>query len=247
MKQIKIYLSFLLVLVIFSGCQKEEITSFQAPGAVNFDRMANLYNVQYSFLTNPANEYLQEIPVQIIGNPVDQDRTFKVEVVRDSLTTATDDQFEIVGGTVKAGEFNGKLTIRLLKSPVLDNSMVSLKLKLVDSEDFKAGNVEAREFVVSWTNKVIVPVWNVYLRLFITPKGSTAAFRLFMQISGLTQFLAKDYVALGAAGTEALGTRYGDYIMQWNKDNPDNIMRHDDGPAAGQPIVPVYYTRSKFD
>ena len=247
MKQIKIYLSFLLVLVVISGCQKEEITAFQAPSAVNFVRMANLYNVQYSFLTNPGNDNLKVIPVQIIGNPVDQDRHFKVEVVRDSLTTATDNQFDIVGGTVKAGEFNGTLTIKLRKSPILDNSMVSVKLKLVDSEDFKVGNVEARQFVVSWTNKVIVPAWGTYFRLFISPKGSTAAFRLFTQISGLTQFLATNYVALGAAGAEALGTRYGDYIMQWNKDNPGNIMRHDDGAAAGEPIVPVYYTRSKFD
>ena len=246
MKKIKLYLSSLLLLAIFSGCQKEEIMSFQAPDAVNFGRMTNLYSVQYSFLTNPQAEFIQAIPVSIIGNPADHDRNFKVEVVKDSITTASAAQYEIVGGTVKAGEHQGTLLIKLLNSTVLNTSMVSLKLKLVDSEDFKAGNVESREFVVSWTNKVIVPVWGVYLRTFITAKGSTLAFRLFMQISGLTQFTAKEYIALGAAGTEALGTRYGDYIMQWNKDHPDNILKHDDGTSAGQPIVPIYYTRSKF-
>lgn len=246
MKKIKLYLSSLLLLAIFSGCQKEEIMSFQAPSAVNFGKMTNLYSVQYSFLTNPAPEFIQDIPVSIIGNPSDEDRHFNVEIVNDSITTASAGQFEIVGGTVKAGEYTGTLRIKLLNSAVLNTSMVSLKLKLVDSEDFKAGNVESREFVVSWTNKVIVPVWGVYLRTFITPKGSTLAFRLFMQISGLTQFTAKEYVALGAAGTEALGTRYGDYIMQWNKDHPDNILKHDDGASAGLPIVPIYYTKSKF-
>ncbi|EOR96296.1 hypothetical protein ADIARSV_0531 [Arcticibacter svalbardensis MN12-7] len=248
MKKIKFFLTTLvLITVIFGGCQKDTIQEFKALSAVNFTQVSNLYSITYSFLTNPSGEYIQIIPVSILGDSTDYDRSFNVEVVNDSVTTAPPELYGIIGGTVKAGQFNGTLSVKLLNSELLNDSIVTLKLKIVDSKDFNKGNLESREFIVSWTNRIIVPTWNVYLRTFITPKRSTLAFRLFLQISGLTQFGATEYRNLGAAGVEALGTKYGDYIMQWNQDHPDNILRHDDGPNAGEPIVAIYYTHSKFD
>ena len=235
------YLALSLMLV-FASCDKQAIAPFMAEPAVNFTSKST----EYSFLTNPGDDHVQEIEVHIVGNTTDYERKFNVQVINDSLTTARPDQYEIIGGVVKPGQFKGKLSIRLFKSPELDKDKVSLHLKLVDSGDFKKGNIEMNDFTIAWTNKVIVPAWTYY-RFFFTATASTAAYRAIVESTGVTVFALKDYQAVGPVGAEALGTKFGDYVMQWNKDNPDNPLLHDDGTKAGEKIVPIYYTRSKFE
>jgi len=228
--------------LLFTSCAKQDIMPFQANSAVNFINKTT----EYSFLGNPEDEHIQEIEVRIMGDATDSDRRFNVEVIQDSLTTASAQQYEIMEGIVKAGEFKGKLYVKLLKSPALDHDKVSLHLRISNSDDFKKGNTESVDFTVFWTNKVIVPAWTYY-RYFFTAKASTAAYRAIVESTGVKTFTVQDYIAVGPTGAQALGTQFGDYVMQWNKDNPDNPLRHDDGDLAGQEIVPIYYTHSKFD
>jgi len=245
MKKIKLIPKLALMVIMFvTACTQEDIMPFKAESAVNFVSKS----VEYSFLINPEDEYIQEIEVRIIGDTADYERTFNVEVINDSLTTATADQYEIIGGVVAAGEFTGKLSIKLLKSEQLNTDKVSLHVRLVDSEDFKKGNIEANDFTMAWSDQVVVPTLWTYYRAFFTSARSTAAYRAIVQSTGLTRFTAQDYVAIGLTpGAEALGTKFGDYVKQWNLDHPDNHLKHDDGPMAGRDIVPVYYTHSKFD
>ena len=232
----------LVVTLLFTSCAKQDIMPYQANPAVNFVSKT----AEYSFLGNPEDDYVQEIEVQIMGGAADRDRRFNVEVIQDSLTTATAQQYEILEGVVKAGEFKGKLYLKLLKSAQLDTSKVSLHLGSTNSDDFRKGNTESVDFTVTWTNKVIVPAWTYY-RYFFTAKASTAAYRAIVESTGVKKFTVQDYIAVGPTGAEALGTQFGDYVMQWNKDNPGHPLRHDDGDLAGEEIVPIYYTRSKFD
>lgn len=232
--------------LLFTACSKSEIPTFQGVPGVNFGKIENTNSVVHSFLGNTGDDYIQEIPVIIMGDTSAKDRTFNVEVVNDSNTTAAPNQYEIIGGIVKKGEVNGTLSVRLIKTPSLDTSTVSLKLRLVDSEDFKAGNVETSEFIIKWTNKIVVPSWS-YFRYFFTSVGSTAAYRIIVETTGLTTLTAQQYGALGEAAVIAYATKFGDYIKQWNKDHPDDKLKHDDGTKAGQEIVPLYYTHSKFD
>ncbi|WP_420477460.1 DUF4843 domain-containing protein, partial [Noviherbaspirillum sp. ST9] len=180
--------------------------SFQAKPAVNFVGQTT----EYSFMSNPENEYVQEVDVRILGDTVDYDRHFSAEVVKDSLTTARDDQFEIIGGVVKAGEFTGKLSVKLRNAPELSTSKIAVKLKLIDSEDFKAGNIELSTFVVTWSNQVVVPSWT-YFRYYFTAVASTSAYRAIVVSTGLTRLTAADFRVMQAAGAEALGTKFGDY------------------------------------
>lgn len=247
MKNVKIFLSILVILPsIFLSCKKDEIQPFKSNPAVNFNQIDYLNSVKYSFLANTSGEYIQEIPVTIMGDSANVDRHFEVTIVNDSNTTAKPGQYEILGGLVKAGQFKGTLSIKLLNSTVLDSTTVSLKLKLTDSKDFNAGNIESTEFIVSWTNQVVVPSWS-YFRYFFTSVASTSAYRIIVLTTGLTTFTAKQYGALGAAGTQALATKFGDYIKQWNLDHPNDKLKNDDGTKAGEEIVPLNYTHSKYD
>jgi len=243
MKKIYYIIHMLLVGIIFTlnSCKKDEISSFTAKEAVNFTTAS----ANYSFLGNPEKEYIQTIPVRILGNPSTKERTFSVSVVNDAITTATSEQYRIIGGVVKPGEFTGTLSVALINSSELNSKTVNLKLKLSDSGDFKAGNVETSEFVVGWTNQILVPSWSY--RYFFTSVASTNAYRIIVQVTGLKTLTAAEFRAKGQIECETLGTKFGDYVKQWNKDHPSDRLKHDSGTLNGQDIVPLYYTHSKFD
>lgn len=235
--------TFLLVLMfVFISCDEEDIISFEALPAVNFVNESKTY----SFLGNLDGEALQEIEIQIIGDVSDQDRYFEVEIIQDEETNAEQEQYEIAQGVVKAGEFTGILPVTVFNSQELDSTTVSLHLRMVESEDFKPGNIETRTFILSWTNQVVVPNWQWY-SYFFTRLPSSEAYRAVVESTGLLQFEQSDYVAIGPIGAEALGVQFGDYVKQHNLENPGNPLRHDNGDLAGEEIVPLYYTRSKYD
>lgn len=225
------------------SCKKDEITSFSANSAVNFIGKT----VDYSFLGNPENEYIQEVPVEIIGDAADHDREFNVVVVNDESTTAAVDQYQIIGGIIKAGEFKGKLSVKLINSDELNATKVNLKVRLVDSEDFRAGNVETREFIIGWTNLIVLPTPWTYYGAFFSTSSSLNAYRIIVETTGLKTLTAAEYRALGQVAVETLATKFGDYVKQWNKDHPNDHLKHDSGTRIGQDIVPLYYTHSKFD
>jgi hypothetical protein len=229
--------------LLFPGCKKDEIGSFKADPAVNFTAQI----AEYSFMTNPENEYVQELEVKIIGDSADHDRTFSAEVVNDASTTAAANQYEIMGGVVKAGMFTGTLSVKLKNSPELATKKVAIKLKLVDAGDFKAGNIESSTLVLGWTNQILVPNPWSYFQYFFTTRGSTQAYRIILQTTGLTKFTLTEYRAVGEPGAIAMATKFGDYVKQWNLDHPNDKLKHDDGQLAGQEITPLYYTRSKYD
>ncbi|MCG8375479.1 MAG: DUF4843 domain-containing protein, partial [Chlorobiales bacterium] len=194
---------------------------------------------------NPDDEYIMEIDVRIVGDTANYDRNFNVGII-DTLTTAQPDQYEIIGGVVKAGEFEGKLSVKLFKSEMLKDTTLNIGLKIVDSEDFLSGNIEKNQFVLGFTNKVILPSWR-FIRYFFCANSSTECYRIFVLTTGLTKFDFAEFRVYGTAGSIALGTKFGDYIKEWNKNNPDNPLKHDDGDKAGEEIIPRYYTHSKYD
>lgn len=243
MKNIKTSLFCLVVLILATtACEKDEITSFGAQSAVNFTAEKS----EYSFLGNTTGEHIIEAPVRIIGEASDRDRFFTVSVIEDSLTTASPELYEIQEGVVPAGEFEGTLYVKVKNAEELDEETVSLHLEVAESEDFKRGNIESTDFTISWTNKVIVPDWRWY-SYFFTRTPSTAAYRAVVESTGLTQFTIRDYLNLGPTGAQAMGTQFGDYVKQYNLDHPGEPLLHDDGDKAGEPIVPLYYTQSKYD
>lgn len=230
------------LLVLTTGCTKDEPTSFGAAPAVNFTGQT----IEYTFMSNPDDEYIQQIPVKIIGDTASRDRYFKAVVVKDTSTTAADGQYQVLGGVVKRGSFTGTLSVKLYNNPALANARIAVKLQLADTTDFKAGNIETSRFVVGWTDKIVVPSWSYY-RYFFTSVASTAAYRIIVQTTGITTLTAAQYSAMGATAAQVAGTQFGDYIKQWNKDHPADHLKHDDGTQAGQEMVPLYYSHAKYD
>lgn len=229
------------IVFLQASCKKDGIMPFKGDAAINFMEPSQ----EYSFLGNPLNEYTQDIDVRIIGDATDRDRHFNVEVIKDSTTAKTND-YKVIGGVVKAGEFTGKLSIVLLNSEALNSAKVKLKVKLINSDDFKPGNVTTNQFTMIWTNMIVVPSWT-YFRYYFTTAGSTNAYRIIVETTGLKTLTAAQFRALPAVALETMATKFGDYVKQWNKDHPTDRLKHDSGTLIGKEIDPLYYTHSKFD
>ena len=240
MKYIKLISLVVLLLGILTSCEQEDIRSFEAEPAVNFTQTTQTY----SFLANPDDAEIIEIPVRIMGNAVDYDRNFDVEVIEE--TGVPEGSYEIMGGYVEAGEFEGVLEVKVFNAPVLENSEASITLELTNSEDFRAGNIGSRQYILNWTDQVVVPAWT-YFRYFFTAVPSPAAYRAIVESTGITQFTLNEYRALGPVGAQAMATTFGNYVKQWNLDHPDNPLIHDGGPLEGELIVPLYYSKSLYD
>lgn len=246
MKNIKNRFSLIVIVmmgIVLQSCKKKDIAGFSAAPALNFTTASTVY----SFMSNPQPEYIQEVEVKIMGDSASVDRTFSAEVVNDPATTATPSQYEIIGGVVKKGSFIGKLSVKVKNSTELNSKEVFVKLKLVDGSNFKVGNKETNTFLLGWTNKIVVPATWTYYNIFFATK-STAVYRLILQTTGIASLTAQQYSAMGGeAALTAAGTKFGDYVKQWNLDHPNDQLKHDDGTAAGQLIAPKYYTRSKYN
>lgn len=219
-----------------NGCEQTNVSSFDPDSfaAVNFQTDS----LSYSFLENSVDSYLQEVPVQLMGDTISSDREFSVEVINDSLTTAESSDYAIQGGVLPAGSFSGTLSIELYNSEKLKDTSISLHLRLVDTNDLEAGNEEADDFVMHWTDKVIVPAWTFY-RFFFCPNPSTTAYRAIVESTGVKKFDLRDYLEVGPTGAEALGREFADYVEEYNATH-DEPLTHEDGPAEGQPIQPIY-------
>jgi hypothetical protein len=228
---------------MLSSCEHSELQKYNAENAVNF----SISQVEYSFLGNTSGAYIQAIPVRILGDTANHLRTFTVEVVRDTVTTAPDSLYEIIGGEVPAGSFTGTLNVKVKDAAALKTSRVAINLRLKRSADFAPGNLETSTCKLQWSGLVVIPKWTPYYAAYFVAQPSTKAYQLVVQTTGMKTFTATDYRNLTPTGAEAMGRVFGDYVKQWNKDHPDNILKHDDGVLAGQPIVPIYYSNSKYD
>ena len=242
MKNLKYLFPLYLALSCFLlGCEKSEPTSFSAKPAIIFDYgLGNVKKVDFSFLGSTAQAGKILIPVHINGFATDADRPFEVEVVTDTITNASSADYSIAPGVVRAGQLHDTLVLTVLRKPELDSLVLSLYLRVKDNGAFERGVIERQYFQASWSNKAIMPVWGTYFRTFISPVGSTKAYRIFVETTGLTNFTVTEFRQYLQAGAEVLGKKFGDYIREWNAANPNNILLHDDGTQAGRPIVPRY-------
>jgi hypothetical protein len=241
----KLFFIAMVLIVSATSCAKKDLTPFIASDAINFID-TNQVAYEYSFLGNPNPDHVYELPVRIVGNVADHDRTFNAVAVKDSATNAPDELYEILGGYVKAGQFRGFLRVKLKMAPQLATSKVSLRLKLASSADFTAGTNENSTFIIRWTGQVVIPSWSIF-RLYFTTAASTNAYNLIVFTTGLKTLSAGEHARLGIPAAQSLATAFGDYVKQWNLDHPNDILKHNDGTLAGQAIVPLYYTRSKYD
>jgi len=249
MKKILLTALSLIACLSFQSCNEEEIMQYEGGNAVHFISTSG----SMTFLTKPNDETaIMEVPVQLVGNIPEKDLSFSVEVVNDEeKTTATPEQYTIVSTTVPKGETTGYLKVEV-KNPDKINAAektLKLRLKLIDNTEVKAGGW--RDFLVVdllWSSDLIQPQTWAYFTYFICKKYSSKLYRTYIDVIGKTECY---YISgkindpeTGKMWTQTesivIGKKFGDYVRAWNEEHFPEVLRHDDGKYAGEPIVPVY-------
>lgn len=245
MRKLLYSLLFLMAcLCSFQACQQEEVMYYQGGNAVHFlDTVSN-----YSFIQNlEAVKDTMVIPVLLVGNPADWDRTFKVEVVEDEYTTATEGQYRILSSEVLAGDTCGYLYVEIMNPEKLDieTKTLNLHLNLLDNDELKAGGwLKYLTMKLTWSSDLVKPYSWRSMYYFICKKYSSNVYRAYIEATGLYEMyysLTPDPVT-GEKWEQnycyVLGTKFGDWVRNYNATH-DDVYRHDDGDYAGEEIIPI--------
>ena len=238
------FVLFVIMCVGIYGCSDSDIMHYEGGNALHFMKLRQ----GLSFMTNmEAEKDTMFIKVLLVGNPVNVEREFAVEVVSDSNTTATSDQYRIVKATVPANDTIGTLAPEVCHPEFLNIEESTLKLKLAvkDNEYFKAGGwLNYITIQLTWTTDLVQPeTWNA-MRYFFTSKYSSNVYRAIIASTGLTEFWYYDPdpetgYRLDQYEGWVYGKKFADWVREYNRTH-DDVYRHDDGAYKGEEIVPIY-------
>lgn len=232
---------FLVCGVFFSSCQKVELVNYHGGNGVSFQKKSSFL----SFRGFTPEELLKDtlvLELAIVGDQADYDRYVSAIAVEDEpdtkegdrKTTATTDEYRILGGVVKAGEIYGKFGVELLNSERLASGNLKLRIGLQPSKDFELGLKENTTIELSWTRKLLQPkTWRNMTDYFC----ATYSTRVYQTIITVTGF---DEIPEGMTKEElrVWGRKFGDYVRKYEKDT-GKPMLHDDGEGAGTIIIPL--------
>lgn len=184
MSKIKILILIAMVAAI-SACSIDEIDVFGDADYVYFpieDRVSDVVNdngfleMGYTFVFEEESKHdiVYSMHVKMAGTPKPENRTISFHVV-DSLSSATEGvHYELLPAsesTIPAGEVNGEIKIKLLKTPEMNNSSVQLAITIIDNETLKAGAQPSAS--IEYSNFLLKPDWWItwYLGEFTVVKG----------------------------------------------------------------------------
>lgn len=243
MKRILKYSSLVMGLALMlQSCKKEELKVYQDDPGVYFT--TSTYS--YSFTEDVgATSKMIYLPVNLSGMTKDVDRTFKIEVVNDTNTTAKPDWYEIQTGILPKNSLVGKVAVLLKRNATVDTSIVKLNVKLVGSNDLDP--LLAPNVVISWTGKIIQPPnWST-LRFYFGTPFSTGWYLFMLEAAGVTAFRYTHIAALKATDPaywswsadelKGYAMKVRDALINYNLAHPGNELKHNDGASAGQLVT----------
>ncbi|MCR8668932.1 DUF4843 domain-containing protein [Aestuariibaculum sp. M13] len=160
----------LLVGACFSCEPNEGLVYKEKDGLYFLSATKDTDSVYYSFLGKINNVDTLKLPIQILGTPIDQNRTFKVEVDQEKTTAVEGVHYEALKGSYifNANNFKQNFNLVLYKDdPALETEDKIIALKVVESEDFNPGYSNRTNLKVYVTNRIIKPsYWDTLLYLF---------------------------------------------------------------------------------
>ena len=148
----KIILFVLSLTLVFSACEKQDISVFTTnDSGIYFQRVTSyIYNstteyygdsVAYSFASEKASvkSVMLSATIRTMGKVVDYDRPFKVVVDQEGTTAIEGKHYEVNLDTVvvPAGKSTAYVRIRFFRTDDMMDKAVRLALRLEDNEYFK--------------------------------------------------------------------------------------------------------------
>ena len=235
----------LISVILLVACQKEGLVRYIGGNSVGFW----VHSVNHSLYGNTVDELARDtlvLDLAITGVPVDYDRYVEGTFIPDKEGIGLEKQnntavegrdYNILGGIIKANEEYGKFKVEIINTDYLKDHELKLNLCIKENDYFVAGLRENRSVIITFSQKIMQPyTWDA-MRFFFCATYSTQVYKVFMQATGLKEF----YYFEGLVSEEegyVMGRNFGNIVRAYEKEH-GTPMLHDDGPAAGTPIIPI--------
>lgn len=148
----------LLPITFLASCKKETDILFEQ----NFTGIYFVSDsINYSFSVTPLDvqDYLLNVPVQIMGSPEGVDRIFGAEVVADKTTAVAGVHYQIAGDLqIPKDSIRGSIPV-IINRNSLGTSDFMIRFKLVEKNAFTPVNESFKEISVVFNNRVERPKW----------------------------------------------------------------------------------------
>ncbi len=254
MRKIKLIVYILVANILFSvGCQKSETLKYVDNPTIFFQNDESIY----SFIED-ADGLAQgfgyvEIPVLLSGNLSDVDREFSAVILMDEEeSTISEGMLEVVGGTIKAGDANGSLRIKVNYTKEMNDNQFIGYLRLASNDHFKTIDLNFAPYPVKVSNTITQPEnWSSMAYMFGN-KYSNTLYRFTLETLNMSYFPYKYYngqyqTGISAEEAERWYLSYYDAaalkdivktaLFRVNEGKPaDEWMKHEDGDYAGETI-----------
>ncbi len=155
----KKYLLILSVLVLFS-CQKYERLVFESKPGLYFALEDNKDTLAFSLLGTIVDKDTVKVPVKIMGNTLQKEGKFKVEIIPEATTAVAGKHYTKLKEfyVFEAGLFEKELEIEVSKSdPELEKVSKTIALRIIESDDFTVGYTKNSIVNIIISNQLIKP------------------------------------------------------------------------------------------
>lgn len=235
------------MMIFMNGCKEIEVPYFTGESSANFWEHVRNHSL-FGATTQQLPQDTVVFDVALIGPTANVDRNIKVVAredaagtsLADKLTTATPDQYEILGGVIPAKAQHGKVkvVVKNVAALAVEKSDLKLRLEIVPNENFGQGLKENYYLNLKWSRDILQPsTWNA-MRFFFTAVYSTQVYKVFMEVTGLKEFYYYQGVISEAEG-RVMGKKFADRVRELSAQQGSPLL-HDDGANKGLPIVPIY-------
>lgn len=235
----------LINVALLTSCQKEKLAEYSGGNSVGFW----IHSINHSLYGYTVDELARDtltLDLAITGRPVDYDRYVEgvfipdeegIELDKRNNTAIEGRDYNILGGIIKANEEYGKFKVEIINTDYLREHELKLNLCIKENDDFVIGLRENRSVIITFSQKIMQPLTWDAMSYFFCPTYSTKVYKVFMQATGLKEF----YYFEGLVSEEegyVMGRNFGNIVRAYEK-KYGTPMLHDDGPAAGTPIIPI--------
>lgn len=184
------------------ACKKSDLTSYTQPDMIYVYK--DFYNTNkdsatYSFAIKPNGLITDtvKVPLRIMGNARDKDRTVNIRIVPDT-TTATGQHYVILQTIVKAGAFTTYIPVLVKRTADLKTKEVRILLEIAPSDDFlpgipntiatTSGAGGATQFLVKINDFLTKPSnWESVLSIYFGTY-SQVKYKFIIDVTGRTEF-----------------------------------------------------------
>ena len=153
------YLVPVAALLAAAGCDYKESFPYQGDELIDFTT-DSLY---FSFGKEPfsVTEKMMEVGVEIVGSPVSHDRGYRIRIDPLRTTAQAGQHYDALEETrtIPAGASSTTIPVRVHRLELEDETVYTLRLELVETEDFRLGVIEGRAVSVCFTNRLDQPYW----------------------------------------------------------------------------------------